>query len=141
MWYCQIGFNSATKMLCTKILIYNQFLVDTGGNWCKNVITNMFYLTSKIFHLSPVVNLVLKFQNGFGDPKPQSIWFFWQISIKTKILAPESARGVEHFKCCVILGHPNFTNIQIKHNSYFTTFTKAFILKYISQCNQQIKRL
>ena len=111
MWYCQIGFNSATKMLCTKIIIYNQFPVDTSGNWCKIVITNMFYLTSKIFHLSPVVNLVLKFQNGFGDPKPQSIWFFWQISIKTKILAPESARGVEHFKCCVILGHPKESGI------------------------------
>ena len=102
----RIGTNSATEMLCTKIIIYNQFPVDTSGNWCKIVITNMFYLTSKIFHLSPVVNLLLKFQNGFGDPKPLSIWFFWLISIKTKILAPESARGVEHFKCCVILGHP-----------------------------------
>ena len=102
-----MGSNSATEMVCTKILIYNQFSVDTNGKQCKIAITNMFYLSSKIFHKSPVVNLLVKFLTGFGDPKPLSIWFFWLISMKTKILAPESARGIEHFQCCVILGHPN----------------------------------
>ena len=66
----------------------------------------MIYLISKIFHRSLLVNLLVNFQNGFGDPKPQPIWFFWPISIKTKILAPESALGAKHFKSRVILGHP-----------------------------------
>ena len=66
----------------------------------------MVYLISKIFHRSLVVNLLVKFQTELGDPKPLSIWFFWQISIRTKILAPESARIPNHFQCCVILGHP-----------------------------------
>ena len=47
--------------------------VDTNGKQCKIAITNMFYLSSKIFHRSPVVNLLVKFQTGFGDPKPLSI--------------------------------------------------------------------
>ena len=51
--------------------------------------------------------MLVKFQTGFGDPRPQPIWFFWPISIRTKILAPESALGAKHFKSCVILGHPN----------------------------------
>ena len=67
----------------------------------------MIYLISKIFHRSLVVNLLVKFQTGIGDPRPQSIWFFWLISMKTKILASESALGAKHFKSCVILGHPN----------------------------------
>ena len=67
----------------------------------------MLYLISKIFRRSLVVNLLVKFQTGIGDPRPQSIWFFWPISMKTKILAPESALGAKHFKHCVILGHPN----------------------------------
>ena len=67
----------------------------------------MIYLISKIFHRSLLVNLLVNFQNGFGDPRPQPIWFFWPISIKTKILAPESALGAKHFKSCVILGHPS----------------------------------
>ena len=66
----------------------------------------MIYLISKIFHRSLLVNLLVNFQNGFGDPRPQPIWFFWPNSIKTKILAPESALGAKHFKSCVILGHP-----------------------------------
>ena len=67
----------------------------------------MIYLSLKIFHKSLVVDLLVKFQTGLGDPRPQSIWFFWSISMKTKILAPESAHGAKHFKRCVILGHPN----------------------------------
>ena len=66
----------------------------------------MIHLISKIFQRSLVVNLLVKFQTELGDPKPLSIWFFWPISIRTKILAPESARIPEHFQCCVILGHP-----------------------------------
>ena len=66
----------------------------------------MVYLISKIFHRSLVVNLLVKFQTELGDPKPLSIWFFWPITIRTKILAPESALGAKHFKSCVILGHP-----------------------------------
>ena len=69
----------------------------------------MIYLILKIFHRSLVVNLLVKFQTELGDPKPLSIWFFWPISIRTKILAPESARIPEHFQCCVILGHPTAT--------------------------------
>ena len=69
----------------------------------------MIYLSLKIFHKSLVVNLLVKFQTGLGDPRPQSIWFFWSISMKTKILAPESALGAKHFKSYVILGHPNHT--------------------------------
>ena len=105
-WHCQIGTNNATKMLCTKILIYIKFPVDMNGNWCKIVIWNMIYLISKIFHTSLLVNMLVKFQTEFGDPRPHPIWFFWPISMKTKILAPESAQGLEHFQCCVILGHP-----------------------------------
>ena len=63
-------------------------------------------MISKIFHWSLVVNLVVKFQTELGDPRPLPIWFLRPISIKTKILAPESARIPEHFQCCVILGHP-----------------------------------
>ena len=65
----------------------------------------MPYLSLKFFYRSLVVNLLVKFQTGFGDPKPLSICFFWPISIKTKILAPESARIPEHFQNFVILGH------------------------------------
>ena len=71
----------------------------------------MVYLISKIFHRSLVVNLLVKFQTELGDPKPLSIWFFWPISIRTKILAPESARIPQHFQCCVILGHPNIIRL------------------------------
>ena len=107
IWYRQLGFNSATEMLCTKIHIYNQFPDDINGDWCKIVIRNMFNLNSKIFHTSPVTNLLVYFQTGFGDPKPWPISFFCLISIQTKILAPESAQGLEHFQCYVILGHPS----------------------------------
>ena len=108
-------------MLCTKIHIYIKFPVDTDGNWSKIIIRNMIYLISKIFHRSLLVNLLVNFQNGFGDLRPQPIWFFWPISIKNKILAPESALGAKHFKSCVILGHPIWTPFdgtwnKIKHH-------------------------
>ena len=102
----RFGYSCTTEMLCTKIHIYIKFPVDTNCNWCQIVIENMIYLISKIFHRSLLVTLLVKFQTGFGDPRPQPIWFFWPISIRTKILAPESTLGAKHFKSCVILGHP-----------------------------------
>ena len=103
----RFGYSCTIEMLCTKIHIYNQFPDDINGDWCKIVIRNMFNLNSKIFHTSPVTNLLVYFQTGFGDPKPWPISFFCLISIQTKILAPESAQGLEHFQCYVILGHPS----------------------------------
>ena len=100
-------YSCLTEMLCTKIFLYIKFPVDLDGIWCHNEDIDMIYLSSKIFHESLLVNLLVKFQTGFGDPRPQPIWFFWPISIRTKILAPESALGAKHFKSCVILGHPN----------------------------------
>ena len=48
----------------------------------------------------------VKFQIGFGDPKSLSNSIFCLFSIKIRNLAPESGLGAEHFKHCVILGHP-----------------------------------
>ena len=66
----QIGTNCPTKMLCTKIHIYNQPPVDAEGYWCQIISRNMFYLSLKIFHQLPLVNSVLKFQIKLGGPKP-----------------------------------------------------------------------
>ena len=60
-----------------------------------------------IFHRLPLLKSVVKFQIGFGDPKSLSNSIFFQFSIKIRNLAPESGLGAEHFKHCVILGHPN----------------------------------
>ena len=110
----RFGIYRPTKMLSTKIHIYIKFPVDTDGIWWQNVDRNMIWLSSKNFHEGLLVNLLVKFQSGFGDPKPLSIWFFQLISMKTKILAPESALGAKHFKSCVILGHPNKANTWIQ---------------------------
>ena len=67
---CQIGIFSTTKILCTKIHIYNKFPVDTGGHWSKIIALVMLNLSLKIFRRSTVLKLVLKFQIKFGDPRP-----------------------------------------------------------------------
>ena len=100
----QIGTNCPTKMLCTKIHIYNKPPVDTDGCWCQIISRNMFNLSLKIFHWLPLVNSVLKFQIKLGTLKPQSISLFWPFSIYTWNLAPENACGAEHFSHCVFLG-------------------------------------
>ena len=102
----QIGNFRSTKMLCTKIYIYNQFPVDTNENQCRIGITNGVYLSSKNFHLATVVNLLVKLQIKLGTPKPWSISFFWSNSINTWSFSPESASGAKHFRLGVILGQP-----------------------------------
>ena len=82
----RFGIFSPTKLLCTKIPIYNKFPVDTDGHWCKIITSSKPNLILKIFRRSTVLQLLLKFQNKFGNPRPQSISFLWPISKKTKIL-------------------------------------------------------
>ena len=49
----------ATKMLCTKIHIYNHPPDDTDGHWGQIMSTNTIYLNLKNFHRFPLVNSVL----------------------------------------------------------------------------------
>ena len=79
IWQCQIlgifsnssvGIVSPTKILHTKIHIYNKFPVDAWGHWCKIITPNKPNLSLKIFRRGPVLNLVLKFQIKLGDPRP-----------------------------------------------------------------------
>ena len=107
IWLCQIGILRPTKILCTKIHIYNKFPVDSGGQWCKIITLNMPNLSLKFFRRSTVLKLVLKFQIKLGDPRPLSISILWPIFKITNILEPENAHGAWHFKSCVVLGHPS----------------------------------
>ena len=128
----RFGIVSPTKILCTKIHIHNKFPVDTSGHWCKIITLNMPNLSLKIFRRSTVLKLVLKFQIKFGDPRPSSISILWPISKITKILAPENARGPEHFKSCVILGHPienEHFYVKSAHISVFYSNIRGFHVK------------
>ena len=109
---CKFGIYRPTKMLCTKVHIYNQPSVDTGGCWCQIISINIFHLSLKIFHWLSLTNSVLKFQIKSGAPKPLSISFFWLFSIYTWNLAPENVCGAQHFSHGVILGQPNSHTFQ-----------------------------
>ena len=138
-WICgvfstfRLGVLWTTKMLCTKIHIYNQFPVDTNDNQCKIGIKNVIFLSSKNFHLAIVVNLLAKFQIKLGTPKPWSISFFWSDSINTWNLAPESASGAKHFRFGVILGHPTGSGCMTLVKTTLPWRKLSFILQSLGQ--------
>ena len=135
-WICGVfstfrfGVLWTTKMLCTKIHIYNQFPVDTNHNQCRIGIKNVIYLSSKNFHLAIVVNLLAKFQIKLGTPKPWSISFFWSDSINTWNLAPESASGAKHFRFGVILGHPSLQWEEMENFLYSKNWGKLILKNF-----------
>ena len=89
IWHCnflalfstsRFGYSCLTEMLCTKILLYIKFPVDTDGIWCHNVDLDMIYLNSKIFHETLSVNMLVKLQAGKGTPREYPMGEFFDLA-------------------------------------------------------------
>ena len=66
--YYKIGNYSPTKMLCTKIHIYNHFLVDWNANQLKSIALNTEKMRSKIFLFSSQTKLPSKPRLSYRHP-------------------------------------------------------------------------
>ena len=112
-WQCQIGTNNTTKMLCTKINIYIKFPVDIDGILCHNVDTNMIYLSSKIFHESLLVNMLVNLQAGKGTPREYPMGEFFDLARSMDHVPLLFAPGAWLFHTWCFSGQPKCTVLKI----------------------------
>ena len=122
--YYKIGYNSPTKMLCTKIYIYDQFPVEWDTYIPKSMCRSASKLSLKILLCRTVVNYLVKLKLKLGTVRSYPTTFLWPYSFYLWNLAPENAHGAQHFKSCCFLGQPKFVWLQL---GYFTCYVKPLI--------------
>ena len=95
-----------TKMLCTKIHIYDQFPVEWDAYLPKSMCRSAWKLSLKILLCRTVVNYLVKLKLKLGTVRSYPTTFLWPYSFYLWNLAPENAHGAQHFKSCCFLGQP-----------------------------------
>ena len=100
------GMYRPTKMLCTKIHIYDQFSVEWYAYLPKFMCRSAWKLSLKILLRRTVVNYLVKLKLKLGTVRSYPTTFLWPYSFYLWNLAPENAHGAQHFKSCCFLGQP-----------------------------------
>ena len=117
------GIYSPTKMLCTKIHIYDQFPVEWYAYIPKFMCRSASKLSLKILLCRTVVNYLVKLKLKLGTVRSYPTTFLWPYSFYLWNLAPENAHGAQHFKSCCFLGQPNKEGV---HLSIWEILAKIF---------------